>query len=73
MKVETEPDLAEAPPCWPPVAHIIHPKDEPAKEGTLALCGAKLMGLDLGRIRTHRGDVCAKCVEAFRSIVEGGG
>ena len=71
MSTETEPVLADAPPCWPPVAHIIHKKDQPAKEGTIALCGAKLMGLDLGRLN-DAGNVCPKCVEACRAIIEGG-
>jgi hypothetical protein len=46
---------------WPPVAHIIRKDDEPAREGTAALCGEKLMGIDL------RDDVrkasCEKCRE----------
>jgi hypothetical protein len=63
--VEPLPVTAEAPPCWPPVQHIIHKRDEPAREGTIALCGAKLMGIDLGPLRNATGEVCAKCVEAF--------
>lgn len=64
-EVETEPKLGEAPPCWPPVAHMIHKKDEPVREGSIALCGVKLMGLDLGRLKNHTGDICPKCVEVF--------
>ena len=42
---------------WPPQAHLIRPEDRPAKEGTRALCGAKLMGIDL----EHAKDVCMEC------------
>jgi len=49
--------------CWPPKAHIIRKEDQPAKEGTIALCGAKLMGMDL------KGDVtkatCDKCLKVL--------
>lgn len=55
---------------WPPKAHIIRKKDEPAKEGTIALCGAKLMGMDL------KGDVlratCEKCLEVVKRELRGG-
>lgn len=62
----TKPKLGD--PCdqWPPVQHIIRKEDQPAREGTIALCGAKLMGIDLGSLRDARGKVCGKCVEAFR-------
>lgn len=40
-------------------------EDKPVREGTLALFGEKLMGLDLGSIRHAKGEVCAKCAEAF--------
>lgn len=62
-----EPLLGDAPPCWPPVQHIVRNEDKPVREGTLALCGEKLMGLDLGSLRNASGEVCAKCVEAFAS------
>ena len=64
----TDPEvvLDGAPPCWPPVAHLIRKEDEPAREGTVAFCGAKLMGIDLGRLRTHNGKVCEQCVAAAR-------
>lgn len=49
---------------WPPKAHIVRKEDLPAKEGTIALCGERLMGIDLP------GDVlrasCEKCVEIAR-------
>lgn len=66
IDVETRPALDGAPPCWPPVQHIIHKRDMPAREGTLALCGTKLMGIDLGPLRNATGEVCAKCVEEFK-------
>lgn len=62
------PLLGDAPPAWPPVQHIIHEADRPPREGTIALCGAKLMGIDLGRLRDARGEVCAKCVAEFRRL-----
>jgi len=50
--------------CWPPKAHIVRKEDLPVKESTIALCGAKLMGMDL------KGDVqkanCEKCVKIMR-------
>ena len=48
-------------------------EDKPVREGTLALCGEKLMGLDLGSLRTASGEVCAKCVEAFKREAERAG
>jgi hypothetical protein len=62
---EVKPDLGEAPPCWPPVAHLIRKEDEPAREGTIAICGAKLMGIDLGRLHQARAGtpVCKKCLD----------
>ena len=50
---------------WPPKAHLIRRKDMPATEGTIALCGAKLMGMDLD------GDVlkgsCKECIAVAKS------
>lgn len=68
MSTVTEPEVlpADAPPSWPPVQHIIANEDKPAKEGTIALCGAKLMGIDLGRLRDAQGEVCPKCVAEFK-------
>ncbi len=66
----TLPLTSDAPPCWPPVQHIVRNEDKPVREGTLALCGEKLMGLDLGSLRTGTGEVCAKCVEVFRREAE---
>lgn len=64
----TEPVTADAPPCWPPLQHIIRNEDKPAREGTIALCGAKLMGIDLGRLRDAQGEVCSKCVAEFKRL-----
>lgn len=63
----TEPVLADAPPCWPPVQHIIRNEDKPAKPGTIALCGAKLMGIDIGPLRTATGKVCEECAKVFKA------
>lgn len=64
---EVQPDLGEAPPCWPPLAHLIRKEDEPVKEGSIALCGTKLMGIDLGRVRNAGANVkiCEKCRQVF--------
>ena len=43
-----EPLIGDAPPCWPPVQHIVRNEDRPVREGTIALCGEKLMGARLG-------------------------
>jgi hypothetical protein len=44
---------------WPPLAHIHDKREGKLKEGKLALCGAKLMGLDL----PDAVKVCEKCIE----------
>lgn len=62
---ETKPVLDDAPPCWPPVSHIIRKEDEPVKPGTIALCGEKLMGLDLGWGRAS----CKKCEAERRRML----
>ena len=36
---ETKPELGSPPDQWPPLAHLIRKEDEPAREGTVALCG----------------------------------
>jgi hypothetical protein len=60
----TKPTTDDTLTCWPPKAHIVRREDLPAKEGTIALCGAKLMGMDL------KGDVtkatCEKCLKIMR-------
>lgn len=47
---------------WPPKAHIVRRKDLPVKEGTTALCGAKMMGIDLGDLSANM-KACPKCSE----------
>lgn len=59
---DTEPRLADAPPCWPPEVHIIHDRDRPVKEGTRALCGAKLMGIDMSGAPPNT-PICERCLE----------
>lgn len=59
-----EPTLEAPPASWPPVAHIIRKKDYPPREGTIALCGAKLMGVDLKNMAAD--NVCGKCSEIMR-------
>lgn len=50
--------------CWPPEAHIIHKHDQPATKGTIALCGAKLMGIDLPRDTKP----CSKCLQVYKGL-----
>ena len=69
-ELDTEPVLSDAPPCWPPLAHLIRLEDEPVKEGTIALCGKRLMGIDLGRLQDCP-RVCAECVEVAIRIMRG--
>lgn len=46
---------------WPPVVHIYDKRTGPLKEGALALCGAKLMGIEI----RQDCEVCKKCKEIF--------
>lgn len=62
---EVEPMIDEVPPSWPPLAHLIRKEDQPVKEGTIALCGAKLMGVDLGSVNKASGKICEKCEAIF--------
>lgn len=64
MQTKTKPALDDALACWPPKAHIIHKRDQPAKKGTIALCGAKLMGIDL----PDDTPPCDKCLKVFRQL-----
>jgi len=66
----TEPMLDDVPPTWPPLAHIIREEDKPVKEGTIALCGTKLMGLDLGLVKDVSGKICEKCEAIFFKELE---
>lgn len=45
-----------APPCWPPKAHIVDKRTDKK----VALCGAKMMGIDLEGMAVK--DVCKECV-----------
>lgn len=64
MTTETLTDPAtEAPPVWPPVSHIKRGRDK-VKPGDLALCGAKLMGIDLTGM--HVDKKCEKCEAIYR-------
>lgn len=69
MSAETQvqPQLGSPPSQWPPLAHIVR-KGEPVREGTVALCGARLMGLDLGHLdsATNR---CEKCEAEMRRLL----
>ena len=47
---------------WPPLAHIERKSDGPLREGKLALCGAKLMGIKL----PDATKVCEKCIKIAR-------
>lgn len=61
-EVETKPSVdGTVPPVWPPETHLLRKKDLPVKEGSIALCGAKLMGLDLRGTSVQ--NVCKKCLE----------
>lgn len=62
---ETKPKLTDDV-CtqWPPKAHLVRKEDLPAKEGTIALCGAKLMGLDLEGHPFKAN--CKKCIEVMQ-------
>lgn len=59
---DTETKLQD--PCdhWPPLAHIARTPPGTVKKGDEALCGAKLMGLDLDD--AHK--VCEKCLEILK-------
>lgn len=66
-ETETLPEL-EAPSQWPPVLHLVHKKDLPVKDGTIALCGEKLMGINVpGNPATTQ--VCKKCAEIRRKVL----
>ncbi len=63
MTTETKPKLDDSGlDQWPPLAHIIRKKDIPVKKGTIALCGAKLMGIEL----PNPSKTCKKCIEIER-------
>jgi len=47
---------------WPPLAHIT--EDMPVRDGSLALCGAKLMGIELPDAAV----VCTKCIKILKGM-----
>ena len=49
---------------WPPIAHIT--EEVPVVEGSLALCGAKLMGIELKDAH----EVCAECIKIYKQQLE---
>lgn len=59
-QTQTEPAL-DTPTQWPPIAHIARKKPGTVKEGDVALCGAKLMGINLDSAY----EVCEKCKNIF--------
>lgn len=70
---QTEPRLdGGVPSSWPPLQHIIRNEDLPAREGSIALCGTKLMGIDLGPLVKAHGKLCGKCLEVLKQEIGGG-
>jgi len=59
-----QPEVVDAPTQWPPIAHIRDKRDGALKEGSMALCGAKLMGIELDGMAVNQ--VCKKCIEIAR-------
>lgn len=53
--------MSDVPLSWPPSpeVHIVRKKDLPVRPGMIALCGAKLLGVDLKGQRP----TCKKCIE----------
>ena len=47
---------------WPPLAHLC--REKPAKKGSLALCGAKLEGINLA----DASKVCTKCIKIAQKL-----
>jgi len=60
-KPTTEGPLAE----WPPLAHLT--ADLPLRKGSIAFCGAKLMGIDL----PDASKICTKCIKIARQRISG--
>lgn len=64
MSTETKTKPAMGIPTqWPPLAHIARKRPGTVKKDDMALCGAKLMGINLDDAR----EVCEECVRIFRS------
>ena len=61
-ELETKPlDKVDTDACWPPLAHIV---EGDAKEGDLALCGYKIMGV----MMDDATKVCKKCVKIWQGM-----
>ncbi len=64
--LKPKPKTSDSPPIsWPPKAHIIDKRGGPLVEGKLALCGAKMMGIDLEGMAVTA--MCAECLEIARA------
>lgn len=66
-QTKTKPSVGGPPSQWPPLAHKIRPGQK-LEPGTIALCGAKLMGIKLD----SASKVCAKCEEIMWKEIRGG-
>ena len=65
MQTDTETDAStEVPDIWPPKAHLA--LSFPVKPGDKALCGAKLMGIDL---RNTPCKICSACLLAAENLM----
>ena len=62
MQTETE-EQVDVDTCWPPLAHLYDGR-QGLKEGTLALCGAKLMGIPL----PNTSKTCKECEEIYAQL-----
>lgn len=52
---------------WPPKAHFVRREDLPVREGSYALCGKKLMGLELdGSVKKA---TCARCTQIMERLM----
>jgi hypothetical protein len=65
-KTRPAPQLGDPIGEWPPLAHLVRKDQLPAKEGDIALCGAKLMGINLDTANK----VCEKCVRIARQEMQ---
>jgi len=51
--------LGDAPPQWPPVAHLVDKLKGTAVKGDVALCGEEIMGVNL----EDADHICKACLE----------
>lgn len=61
-ETQTKP-TTDTPTQWPPQAHIAKKAPGTVQEGDVALCGAKLMGINLDD--AHK--VCEECVRILKA------